>query len=196
MSQIIDNAIALKVLRMLVTNFTDTQAFKLGIIDAKGNNIIKSSEFRSQQQRDAYDYLTRLVFNLKKLINRFGGESRLKSVAAALWLIQENYGGKATVNLEAKYRKLLESMNNDVHLVEEEILVAKFFKEDGGVGVGAIGGGNMTNTGGAPTNNTSGNVSTQEPKIYKKDIKKYKKGDSKVILGLGRRKPVGVTEIT
>jgi hypothetical protein len=198
MSQLIDNALALRVIHMLVTNFTDTDAYKLGIIDAKGNNLIKTSAFKTQQQRDAYDYLTRLVFNLKKLINKFGGESRLKSIAAALWLIQENLksGTKSTVYLEERFKVLLEKLENGVCLVEEEILVGKFLKEDGGVGIGAIAGGNMTSPGGPPTNNTSGNVATQEPKIYKKDIKKYQKGKSKVIFGMGRRKPVGVTEIT
>ena len=194
MSQLIDNAIALKVLHMLVTNFTDTTAFKLGIIDAKGKNLIKSSQFKTQEQRDAYDYLTRLVFNLKKLINKFGGESRLKSIAAALWLIQENVrvGKRSTIHLEEQFKHLMES---NVHLVEEEILVGRFLKEDGDGG-GGLAGGNMTNPGGPPTNNTSGNVSTQEPKIYKKDVKKYQKGKSKVIFGLGRRKPLGVQEIT
>lgn len=194
MSQLIDNAIALKVLHMLVTNFTDTAAFKLGIIDAKGKNLIKSSQFKTQEQRDAYDYLTRLVFNLKKLINKFGGESRLKSIAAALWLIQENVrvGKRSTIHLEEQFKHLMES---NVHLVEEEILVGRFLKEDGDGG-GGLAGGNMTNPGGPPTNNTSGNVSTQEPKIYKKDVKKYQKGKSKVIFGLGRRKPLGVQEIT
>ena len=194
MGQLIDNAIALKVLHMLVTNFTDTAAFKLGIIDAKGKNLIKSNQFKTQEQRDAYDYLTRLVFNLKKLINKFGGESRLKSIAAALWLIQENVrvGKRSTIHLEEQFKHLMES---NVHLVEEEILVGRFLKEDGDGG-GGLAGGNMTNPGGPPTNNTSGNVSTQEPKIYKKDIKKYQKGKSKVIFGLGRRKPLGVQEIT
>jgi len=193
MSQLIDNAIALRVLHMLVTNFTDTAAFKLGIIDAKGKNLIKSSQFKTQEQRDAYDYLTRLVFNLKKLINKFGGESRLKSIAAALWLIQENLrvGKRSTIHLEEQFKHLMES---NVHLVEEEILVGRFLKEDGDGG--GLSGGNMTNPGGPPTNNTSGMVATQEPKIKKKDIKKYQSGKSKIIFGLGRRKPLGVQEIT
>jgi hypothetical protein len=34
MSRIVDNLIAYRILKMLVTNFDDTEAFKLGIIDA------------------------------------------------------------------------------------------------------------------------------------------------------------------
>lgn len=178
MSRIVDNAIAFKVLRMLVTNFTDTEAFKLGIIDAHGNTLRKSNQFSTEAERNAYNYLTRLVFNMKKLINKFGGENRLKSMAAAIWLIRENYqsGSRTTSQLEAKFKKLMES---DVHLVEEEILVGRFLKEDG-MGAGAVGG--------APTNNTSGPVATQEPKINPKSKKKP-------IFGMARRSSLAVKEV-
>ena len=181
MSRIVDNIIAFRILSMLVKNFTDTEAFKLGIIDAHGNNLRKSNQFSTDAERNAYSYLNRLVFNMKKIINKIGGENRLKSMAAALWLVRENYesGSRTTSQMEAKYKKLMETLNNNVHLVEEEILVNKFFKEDG-MGVGAVGG--------APTNNTSGPVATQEPKIYPKSKKKP-------ILGLARRSPLAVKEI-
>ena len=176
MSRVLDNLLAYKVLRMLVTNFTDTEAFKLGIIDAHGNTIRKSSQFSSDAERNAFTYLDRLVFNLKKLINKFGGENRIKSMAAAIWLIRENYksGSRTTSQLEPRFIKLIES---NVHLVEEEILVGKFLREDGVAGIG-----------GAPTNNTSGPVATQEPKIYPKSKKKP-------IIGLARRSPLAVKEI-
>jgi len=177
MSRIIDNAIAFKVLHMMITNFTDTEAFKLGIIDAQGNTIRKSVHFTSDAERNAFDYLTRLVFNMKKIINKIGGENKLKSMAAALWLIRENYksGARTTSQLEVKFKKLMET---DIHLVEEEIVVGRFLKEDG---VAAIGG--------APANNTSGPVATQEPKIYPNSKKKP-------IFGLARRKPLAIKEIT
>jgi hypothetical protein len=173
MSRIIDNVIAYKVLKMLITNFTDTEAFKLGIIDAKGNTLRKSNKFTTEAERKAFTYLTRLVFNMKKLINKIGGENKLKSMAAAIWLIRENYqsGSRTTSGLETRYKKLMET---NVHLVEEEILVGRFLKEEG--------------EGGAPTNNTSGPVSTQEPKIYPNSKKKP-------IMGMARRKPVAVKEI-
>ena len=178
MSRIIDNVIAFKVLRMLVTNFTDTEAFKLGIIDQHGNTLRKTNQFSTDAERNAFSYLHRLVFNMKKLINKIGGENRLKSMAAAIWLIRENYqsGARTTSQLEEKYKKLMET---NVHLVEEEILVGRFLKEDG-MGAGAVGG--------APTNNTSGPVATQEPKIYPKSKKKP-------IFGMARRAPLAVKEI-
>lgn len=168
-SRVIDNVIAYKILRMLVTNFNNTEAFKLGIIDASGKTIRKTNQFTTDAERNAYNYLTRLVFNMKKLINKLGGENQLKSMAAAIWLIKETYktGNIRLYELEVKYTKIMEL---NIHLVEEEILVNRFLKED------------------APANNTSGSVSTQEPKIEPKNKKKY-------IMSMIRRPAIIVKEI-
>jgi hypothetical protein len=163
---------------MMITNFSDTQAFKLGIIDARGNTIRKTSQLKTDAEKDAFDYLHRLVFNMKKIINKIGGENKLKSMATALWLVKENYTNTEInlTELENKFKRLIES---NVHLVEEEILVGRLLIEDG-VGVGAIGG--------APANNTSGPVATQEPKIYPKSKKKP-------IFGMARRSSLAIKEI-
>lgn len=165
MSRIVDNLIAYRVLSMMVTPFEDTAAFKLGIIDKTGKNLKKTSELRTSEERDAYTYLNRLVFNMKKIINRLpGGESKLKTIIAALFLVKEYYTNKdrTTSLMEDKYLRLLEKMEKDgVILVEEEIEVKKFLsklQEEG--------------EGGAPANNTAG-ASVNEPVIKKKDVKKY-----------------------
>jgi hypothetical protein len=161
MSRIVDNMIALRIVHMLVTDFHNTDAFKLGIIDAHGNTLKRASMLNTDQEKSAFTYLHRLVFNMKKIINRLGGENRLKSFAAALWLVKETYqsGSRTTSDMENKYKNLLEAMNNNVILVEEEILVNKVLKEDG---VAA-----------APANVTGAAVSTDKPKIDKKNIKNY-----------------------
>jgi hypothetical protein len=169
MSRLVDNLIAYKILSKLVQPFDDTPAFKLGIIDAHGKNLIKPSQFHTTTQQDAYTYLDRLVFNMKKIINRLpGGESRLKSMVAALFLIKEYHEHKGSIPLmETKFLKILEKMNKEnVCLVEEEIVTVRFFEgklnEDGVVTTG-------------PANVTGAAVSTDKPKIMPKDIKKYQK---------------------
>lgn len=167
MSRIVDNLVAMKIVKMLVTNFSDTKAFKLGIIDAHGNTLKPASTLRSVEEKDAFTYLDRLVFNMKKIINRLpGGESRLKSLVGALWLVKEYYesGSRTTSLMEERYKEVMRIVESSVVLAEEQIIVSRVLSEDG-VGVGAIGG--------APTNNTSGPVATQEPKIGKKNIKQY-----------------------
>jgi hypothetical protein len=173
MSRIANNLIAYRILSMMVTPFEDTDAFKLGIIDKDGKNLRKASSLRNSQEKSAYSYLHRLVFNMKKIVNRVGGESRLKSMVAALWLIREyqESGSRTTSLMEEKYTKLMKILDN-VTLVEEELAVKKFLEEEG--------------IGGAPTNNTAG-ASVSEPKIYRKDVKKHHR--------IARRKPINAPEI-
>ena len=79
-------------LKMLTTPFDQTEAFKLGIIDEKGQRI-KSKTVKTSEEKDAYTTFHRLVFNIKKMLEKLpGGSSRLASYAAGLFLIREKYG--------------------------------------------------------------------------------------------------------
>ena len=53
MSRIIDNLIAYRILSMMVTNFQDTKAYKLGIIDKTGKVLRKSSSLKKTEEKDA-----------------------------------------------------------------------------------------------------------------------------------------------
>lgn len=78
-------------IKMLTTPFKDTDAFKLGIIDENGKRI-KSKQVKSTEEKDAYTTFHRLVFNIKKMLEKVpGGSSRLASYAAALFLLKEKY---------------------------------------------------------------------------------------------------------
>ena len=129
MARVVDNVIAYRVLSMLVKPFKDTQAYKLGIIDDKGKILRKGSSLKTTQEKDAYTYLHRLVFNMKRIVNRLpGGESKLKSMVTALFLIKEYYesGNRTTSLMEDRYKSLMEM---DISLIEEEMLVEKYIKD-------------------------------------------------------------------
>lgn len=185
MSRVVDNVIAYKIISMLVKPFEETDAYKLGIIDKNGHNLIKSNEFTTFDQKNAYTFLDRLIFSLKRIINRFpGGENKLKSLATALYLVKEHYekNERSIQLLESRFNTI---MNIDAVLVEETILVEKCMKkleEDGGAG--GVGGG------AAPTgiaNTTGPNVSTDIPVPSKKDISKYKKKNVGGVISFARR---------
>lgn len=162
-SRIVDNLIAYRILYMLVTPFVDTKAYKLGIIDKDGKNLRKSSTLKTPEERDAYSYLHRLVFNLKKIINKLpGGDSRIKNLVASLWLVREYYetNDRTTSLMEERLNRIVGKLDEGVILVEEEIAVKNFLQS-------------FSEEGGAPVNNTAG-ASVSEPKIGKKDIKKYR----------------------
>lgn len=179
MSQIVDNLIAYRVLTMLVKPFRETDAYKLGIIDAKGKNLIKPSSLRTTEEKSAYSFLHRLVFNMKKIINRLpGGESKLKSLAAAFFLIKEYYENntRSTSMMEEKFHKLMES---EVILAEETIVIEKYMKDLEEDGEGAGGGGGAAS--GGPANITGTMVSTDIPVPKKKDLDKYKKTNQGIV---------------
>lgn len=70
-------------LKLLVTSFEDTSAFKMGLINDKGKRIKKPS---TTEEKNAYTPFHRLVFNIKKLIPA----GKLGSYASALYLIKEH----------------------------------------------------------------------------------------------------------
>ena len=176
MSQIVDNLIAYRVLTMLVKPFSETDAYRLGIIDNKGKNLIKPSSLSTTEQKSAYTFLHRLVFNMKKIINKLpGGESKLKSVISAYFLIRGYYekNDRSTSMMEQKFHKLMET---DAILAEESILVEKFIKKIEEEGEG-----------GAPANVTGAGVSTDIPLPKKKDLDKYKQTNQAGVVSMARR---------
>ena len=88
-----DTLAAMRFLKMLVTPFDQLPAFDLGIIDSEGNLLKKKKERTSKKERDAYDTFTRLVINIKRHLRHLPlMKGRLGSLAAALYLIKEDFG--------------------------------------------------------------------------------------------------------
>ena len=78
-----------KFIKRLSTPFEKQEAFKLGLIDKSGQKI---RDPETRQEKNAYGYIDRLIFNLKKIIERVpGGKHKLASFAAALFLIRETH---------------------------------------------------------------------------------------------------------
>lgn len=83
-----DTVYTLRFLRLLTTPWEETGAFKAGLIDDEGNKIKKPF---TEKEKSVYNTFHRLVFNVKKLINKVpGGKSKIASYAAALFLIKEH----------------------------------------------------------------------------------------------------------
>ena len=81
---------ALRFLRLLTTKWEDTNAFKLGIVDNKGNKLKKPE---TSEEKSAYNTFHKLVYNIKRVINKLPfGKSTIASYAAALFLIKEHTG--------------------------------------------------------------------------------------------------------
>ena len=92
MSRAVDLFVTYRFLKLLVTPWKKQEAYKLGIIDDKGKNLIKSSKFEREEQRSAFTLLHRLVFNCKRIMQKIPFvRSQLGTYATALFLLKEHY---------------------------------------------------------------------------------------------------------
>jgi hypothetical protein len=114
MGRAIDALIAFRLVKLLVTPFNKTKAFKLGIIDEKGKVLIKSRQINKlpfpqrTEARKAYTMLIRFVFNLKRLLSKVGIRGPIGSAtAAAIAFFKEEYGNNLEVEREV-YKHLKE----------------------------------------------------------------------------------------
>ena len=126
MGRAIDLFVTYRFLRLLTTPFEDTDAFKLGIIDEKGNRVKlpKSTkpavELSTSELKSAYTILHKLVFNIKKIFNKVPGlRTKVGTYAAALFLLKDTF--KESVDdpdvFEKEFVKFLKE--NDIELDDE-----------------------------------------------------------------------------
>jgi len=95
------------------------EAYKLGIIDANGKQLKKTADLETQQEKNAYTIFHRLVFNLKRILERFPfGKSRIASYSAAFALLKESKNDFSEEEYEMMESLLMEFIN--AH--EEEIV--------------------------------------------------------------------------
>ena len=70
-SVILDTLIAYKFIKIISTPWTDTEAFKLGILDANGKILKKRGSLTSQAEKSAYPSIFyTLCWNIKKILDR------------------------------------------------------------------------------------------------------------------------------
>lgn len=172
----VNNLIAFYVLKLLVQPFTKLDAFKLGIIDARGNNLIPVKDFTTQEQQDAYNYLIRFVINLKRLLMKLpGGDNMTKNLIAAMVLLRENRGENDLVDINRFYQ-IKQIIDSGILFVDEQILVEKFLVEDPGMSmVSGLNGGSYSSSLGVPMNVAGSTTATDEPVAKPEDDTQYRK---------------------
>jgi hypothetical protein len=127
MGKLVNMFVIYQFIKTLVTPFNKTEAYKLGIIDDKGNYLKKQKDLETMAEKKASNIFTRLVWNIKKLLAKVpGGGSKLGSFAAALYLIREEaekVGADGDIIQEAMIQFIEEqySENVDTQLLREKI---------------------------------------------------------------------------
>jgi hypothetical protein len=115
---VVDLFLVYQFIRRLATPFKEWEAYKLGIIDEKGNVLKKRKELNTTAERNAFGIFDVLVLNLKKLLARVpGGSSRIASYAAALWLIREwnHFSDESLLTEDVSDESILESIDSFIN---------------------------------------------------------------------------------
>lgn len=165
MAQLVDNLIAFRILSMLVTPFEQTDSYKMGLIDKEGNPLKKLKDM-TWTEKDNYTMLHRMVFRIKKLMAKVPVvNTKLGTLAAAYFLVKECYQmNKLPSTLEEQYLDLIKKIQKeDVVLVEEQILIEEFFREE------------------MPANVTGEKVATDQPVVRKKKDLKFLNRSAKLV---------------
>ena len=142
-------------IKRLATPFEEMDAFKFGIIDDKGK-LLKSP--KGSKEKKAYSYFDKLIVNLKRIMGKFGLNSKFASYSAALFLLREDHS-EFMGDESYLYEGLLEQM------AEADMKTFKQFMEEAPV-----------NATGPAVAGTDGNVhwSKKQPRLGPKgNRKKY-----------------------
>ena len=125
MARGIDFLITYRVVKMLITPFEKTEAFKRGIIDNKGKVLIKYRNVIKQSDKKHYTLLHRFVFNLKRILQKVGLGSKLGSFAVALALL---------IKEDRSYAKYKDAIESGVILyLKEQNEYDKLLNEEGDI---------------------------------------------------------------
>ena len=137
MGRAIDLFVTYRFIKLLVTPFKDTDAYKLGIIDEDGNRVIPPKPkigvwnktpkpLRTSEEKNAYSILHKLVFNIKKLFAKVPGlRTKLGTYAAALFLLKDTF--KESVDdpdvFEKEFMKYLKEQGYELDdSINEEVI--------------------------------------------------------------------------
>ena len=121
---------AFRFLKLLTTKWTDMKAYEEGVIDENGNVIVKSN--RTPAQKSSFTVFHRLVFNVKRLLEKLPfGKTKLASYAAALFLIKE-HTGMSEQQMKKALEKVLGSEFDDDSMIAENT----WFETDAGLSKG------------------------------------------------------------
>lgn len=89
MNRAVDLWVVYELLKRLTTPFSETDAYRLGIIDDRGN-VLRPQKSLSPRERKSWTSFDILVNNLKRLLARLPfGRVRFASYMAAMWLLRE-----------------------------------------------------------------------------------------------------------
>lgn len=186
MRRAIDTYMVYQFIRRLSRPFNAWDAYKSGVIDERGNILIKKHE-RTSEQRKSFTAFDLMILKLKNLLGKApGGSSKIASYIAALWLIKEwnHFTDNTTLNENTSETTINQSLSLFLEwylyylpVVEE---VNRKITEDGeGAPTVNVGSGNIAGLGVGPQG---------EPGLTKLQQTRHKKRAAATAVDTARRK--------
>lgn len=83
-----DTLIVYLILKKLTVPFKEWKAYELGIIDEKGNKL---RDPKTPEEKKEWNILTIFIWNIKKLIQKFIGKSKLAAYLSAAYLLKDSF---------------------------------------------------------------------------------------------------------
>ena len=134
MGRAIDLFVTYRFIKLLVTPFDKTPAYKLGIIDKNGARVMEKTvargmqptQLKSDEEKSAYTILHKLIFNIKKIFGKVPGlRTKLGTYAAALFLLKDTF--KESVDdpdvFEKEFMKYLKEEGYEIDdSISEEVI--------------------------------------------------------------------------
>ena len=124
MGRAIDLFVTYRFIKLLVTPFNRTDAYKNGIIDENGACLDK--QLNTIDEKNSYTVLHKLVFNIKKIFGKVPGlRTKLGTYAAALFLLKDTF--KESVDdpdvFEKEFMKYLKEQGYEIDdSISEEVI--------------------------------------------------------------------------
>ena len=116
-SRLTDFAYALRIVTLLCTPWKEQAAYKQGIIDDEGNLLKKSRDLKTSEEKDCYTYLHRMVFNMKRALEKVPfGKTWTAAATASLVLLKEGLEQEGIILTESQLKTIEEGimlMNED-----------------------------------------------------------------------------------
>lgn len=127
-------------LKRIVTPFNQWPAYVAGVIDEKGNIVVKAKDRHSLDQKRSFSKFDLLVLKLKRLLEKVpGGSTRFASYAAALYLIKEDWQQHTIEEIETD--EYFIKLSEEIIWITEEVREELGGSPTNAIGAGAIAGG-------------------------------------------------------
>jgi hypothetical protein len=154
-ARLADAYVTYRILRLLATPIENSDAYKMGIINADGKKIKNPT---TPSEKDAYSLLQRFVFKVQRALMKSPDRNakRLLTVAAAMSILREHDETILETYTEQDIEALLDMYETDENverqskLLEHNLIPFSSFLKEEGVVANAVGAGGIDGIGVGP----------------------------------------------